>query len=71
MPALAHSVNPELAPAADDRLLTVAEAASLLRLSRRKMFALLASGMLPRVKIGRSTRVRLSDAMTVVRKGAA
>lgn len=56
-------------PDADDRLITVAEASALLRMSRRKTFALLAAGDIDRVKIGRSTRIRLSDAMRIVKGG--
>ena len=65
------STNLGLVPNADDRLLTVAEASTLLHLSRRKTFDLLACGDLTRVKIGRSTRIRLSDAMRIVKGGAA
>lgn len=39
-------------------LLTVEEAARLLRISRGKAYALAASGELPTVRMGRSVRVR-------------
>lgn len=42
----------------DVLLLTVEEAARLLRISRGKAYALAASGELPTVRMGRSVRVR-------------
>ena len=72
MPAVAPNHHSELlVPTADDRLITVREAAALLRMSTRKTLALLSTGSIHRVKIGRSTRIRLSDAMRIVNGGAA
>jgi excisionase family DNA binding protein len=59
----------DIVPNPDDRLVTIAEASALLRMSSRKIFLLLQTGEIPRVKIGRSTRIRLSDAMRIVRSG--
>ena len=56
---------------ARDRLVTVPEAADLLRLSTRKINNLLAAGNLRRIKIGRATRIQLSELETVIREGAA
>ncbi len=45
-----------------DQLLTVAQLAALLGVSRRMAFAILAEGSLPVVRLGRRTRrVRLAD----------
>jgi len=54
-----------------DKLVDVREAARLLGVSPRTVNGLLARGVLERVKIGRSTRVRLSDVQRVIERGAA
>lgn len=56
--------------ATQDRLLTVPEVAEVLRVSVRLVNRLFATGALPRVKIGRAARARLSDVERIVAKGA-
>lgn len=53
-----------------DKLVDVREAARLLGVSPRTMNGLMTRGVLERVKIGRSTRVRLSDIQRVIERGA-
>lgn len=48
-------------PAVDVRLITVAEAAERLGLSRSKLYLLIADGELPTVRIGRARRIDLAD----------
>ena len=43
------------------QLLTVIDAAGHLRISRSKVYELLASGELPSVRIGRNRRITMSD----------
>ena len=43
------------------QLLTVVDAAKHLRISRSKVYELLASGELPSVRIGRNRRITMSD----------
>ncbi len=62
------SITPE---GARDRLVTVPEAADLLRLSTRKINDLLAAGNLRRIKIGRATRIQLTELETLIREGTA
>ena len=52
--------------ASPDRLLKVKDAAEILQVSVRKLNAMLATGELPRRKLGRATRVPLSSVMAVV-----
>ena len=54
----------------NDRLITVKEAAQLLHVSVRFINQRLSTGVLARVKLGRATRVRLSDVTQVMRDGA-
>jgi excisionase family DNA binding protein len=53
-----------------DTLLRLREAAKILAVSERQVWNLIASGVLERVRIGGSTRVRRSDVERVVRVGA-
>ena len=53
----------------EDRLLTVKEAAALLRVSVRFVNQRFSTGVLERVKLGRATRIRLSDITQVMREG--
>lgn len=62
---------PEHPATIEERLLTVKEAAELLRVSVRFVNQRLSTGVLERVKLGRATRVRLSDVLRVTREGAA
>ena len=52
--------------ASPDRLLKVKDAADILQVSVRKLNAMLATGELPRRKLGRATRIPLSSVMAVV-----
>ena len=54
-----------------DRLLTVREVADLLGVSVRLVNRFLATGKLDRVKLGRATRVRLTDVTQLMREGTA
>ena len=53
----------------EDRLLTVKEAAAILRVSVRFVNQRFSTGVLERVKLGRATRIRLSDITQVMREG--
>ncbi len=53
-----------------DRLLRVDEAAAILGISERQVRRLAATGDLDRVKLGRATRVRLSDVHRLIERGA-
>lgn len=53
-----------------DRLLRVDEAAAILGISERQVRRLAATGDLDRVKLGRATRVRLSDVRRLIERGA-
>ena len=53
-----------------DRLLTVREVAKMLGVSVRLVNRLFATGQLPRVKIGRAARARLSDVNRIMAQGA-
>ena len=53
-----------------DRLLTVDQVAERLSVSIRMVHRLAASGCLARVKLGRSTRFRLTDVETLIQEGA-
>lgn len=57
--------------AAPDRLLTIRQAAALTSMSTRWIGRRLADGRLPRIKLGRSTRIRLSDIDRIVKEGMA
>jgi len=52
-----------------DRLLDTREAARLLGVSARTVSSLMKRGTLERIKIGRATRVRLSDVERIIRRG--
>ncbi len=52
-----------------DRLLTVPEVAECLGISVRLVNRLFATGELPRVKIGRAARARLSDVERIMAEG--
>jgi excisionase family DNA binding protein len=49
-----------------DRILTAAEAADLLHISRKTLYHLVGSAQIPGRKIGRSWRFRLSDLLQYV-----
>jgi excisionase family DNA binding protein len=49
-------------------LLTVPEAAHLLGVGRSQMYAMLASGAVPRLRVGRSLRVPVADLALWVRR---
>ena len=53
----------------EDRLLTVKEAAAILRVSVRFVNQRFSTGVLERVKLGRATRIRLSDITQAMREG--
>lgn len=55
----------------EDRLLRVADVATLLGLSTRAVWALRSEGALDAVKVGGATRFRLSDVQRIVREGVA
>ena len=57
------------AKATEDRLLTVREVAEMLGVSVRLVNRLFATGELPRVKIGRAARARLSDVERIIAEG--
>lgn len=61
---------PPTASGAPDRLLRIGEVQTLTSLSARKIFSLASTGQLPRVKLGRATRFRLSDVQQLIRRGA-
>ena len=52
-----------------DRLLTVREVADLLGVSVRLINRLFSTNQLPRVKIGRAARARLSDVQRIITEG--
>ena len=52
-----------------DRLLAVREVAEMLGVSARLVNRLFATGELPRVKIGRAARARLSDVQRIIIEG--
>ncbi len=52
-----------------DRLLTVRDVAKMLGVSVRLVNRLFSTGELPRVKIGRAARARLSDVERIVAEG--
>lgn len=56
-------------PSPFDRLLKIEEVKEITTLSIRTIFVLAATGVLPRVKIGRASRYRLSDVMQLVEHG--
>ncbi len=55
----------------DDRLLKACEAAELLGLSVRMIHRLVSTGDLPKVKLGKAARFRLSDVQALMQSGAA
>ncbi len=55
----------------DDRLLRLDEAAALLRVTPRTVRRLAATGVIRRVRIGRASRVRLSDVSRLIAAGTA
>lgn len=59
------TVNP------NDRLLKATEAADLLGVSVRMVHRLVSTGDLPKVKLGKAARFRLSDVEALMQKGAA
>ena len=59
----------EQVKATQDRLLTVPEVAELLSISVRLVNRLFATHQLPRVKIGRAARARLSDVERIMAEG--
>lgn len=58
-------------PGAPPLLLTPEQAASALSISRTRIFELFRDGQLPVVKLGRTTRVRVSDLESFVSSLAA
>lgn len=52
----------------DAQFLTVAEVAAMMRVSKMTVYRLVHSGELPAVRVGRSFRVRESDANEYLRK---
>lgn len=68
-----HSPKIETASAnnSTDRLLRSIEVASRLGVSQRLVWRLRASGKLPAVQIGRTTRFRLSDVQRLIATGVA
>ena len=60
----AATINP------NDRLLKATEAAELLGLSVRMVHRLVATGDLPKVKLGKAARFRLSDIEVLMEEGA-
>jgi excisionase family DNA binding protein len=52
-----------------DDLLTVAEVAEWLRLSRKTVYAWAASGKIPRIRIGNRVRFRRCDVLRLIRAG--
>ena len=54
-----------------DRLLRADEAAALLGVSRRMVHRLVSTDDLPKVKLGKAARFRLSDVEGLIRTGAA
>lgn len=53
---------------ADAQFLTVAEVAAMMRVSKMTVYRLVHSGELPAVRVGRSFRVRETDANEYLRK---
>lgn len=53
---------------ADVQFLTVAEVAAMMRVSKMTVYRLVHSGELPAVRVGRSFRVRETDANEYLRK---
>ena len=56
-------------PEIGDRLVRIPEAAKILALSERQVWHLLESGALPAVRIGRTTRIRASDLLRMIKLG--
>ena len=52
----------------DPKFLTVAEVAAMMRVSKMTVYRLVHSGELPAVRVGRSFRVRETDANEYLRK---
>lgn len=52
----------------DAQFLTVAEVAAMMRVSKMTVYRLVHSGEMPAVRVGRSFRVRESDANEYLRK---
>jgi excisionase family DNA binding protein len=50
----------------NDSILTIPEVAHYLKLSKSKVYSLVASGKIPHIKIGRNVRVRETDLETWV-----
>lgn len=55
----------------DDELVTTDQVGNILKIKKTKVFDLLKTGELERIKIGRSTRVRLKDCLRLVSEGTA
>ena len=67
--ALVCDTMARITPAPTDRLLTVRQAAELLSFKPRTLYKMAAEGRLPVVKIGRSSRFRLSAIEALIRGG--
>ena len=60
--------NPTSGDISDSKFLTVAEVASMMRVSKMTVYRLVHSGELPAVRVGRSFRVREDDANEYLQK---
>ena len=60
--------NPVQGDISDSKFLTVAEVASMMRVSKMTVYRLVHSGELPAVRVGRSFRVREDDANEYLQK---
>jgi excisionase family DNA binding protein len=61
-------MNSSTGDIADAQFLTVAEVAAMMRVSKMTVYRLVHSGELPAVRVGRSFRVRETDANEYLRK---
>lgn len=61
-------MNSSTGDIADAQFLTVAEVAAMMRVSKMTVYRLVHSGELPAVRVGRSFRVRETDANDYLRK---
>jgi excisionase family DNA binding protein len=55
----------------EHELLTIPEAADLLRVGRSTVYAMIGAGQLPRLKIRKAVRVRRDDVERIAREGTA
>lgn len=53
-------------PITQTRLISVGEAAEIIGLSRSKVYELLADGLLPSIRIGRTRRIDIADLDTFI-----